>query len=131
MATLDETVDLDLDGDMQPHAPTVSGTMAVARRLRRRWTTRGGTHPWWPQFGTDLRQYLLSKTPAWRIAKDAEFEALKDEQVDAISMLVEILDSGRRIRMRGIVVCSAIRNFRFTMDITEAAGTLVALQEAA
>lgn len=131
MGTLAETVDLDLDTDMQPHAPIVTGTLAVARRLRRRLTTRRGTFPWWPQFGTDLRQYLLSKTPAWRIAKDAQFEIEKDEQVDACAVGLEITDSGRRIRLTVAVACSSVKNFRFTMDITQAAGSLVALQEAA
>lgn len=131
MGSLAQTVDLDLDADMQPHAPVVTGTLAVARRLRRRLTTRRGTFPWWPQFGTDLRQYLLSKTPAWRIAKDAEFELLKDEQVDAVAIGLELLDNGRRIRLVIAVACSSVKNFRFTMDITQAAGSLVALQEAA
>lgn len=128
MGKLDETRDLDLS---QPHAPTVSGVAAVAKRIRRRLTTRRGTHPWWKDFGTDLRQYLNSKTPAWRIAKDAEFEILKDEQITACAVAVEILDGGRRIRIVIAAVCSATKDFRFTMDITQAAGSLVALQAAA
>lgn len=131
MGNLNDTRDLDLDGDMQAHAPDVTGVLCVARRLRRRLTTKRGTWPWAPAFGTDLRQYLLSKAPAWRIAKDAEFELLKDEQVDAVGVGLELRDNGRTIRLVVAVLCSAVRNFRFTMDITEAAGSLVALQVAA
>lgn len=129
--TLEETRDLALDGDMQAHAPDVAGVLCVAQRLRRRLTTKRGTFPWAPTFGTDVRQYLLSKVPAWRIAKDVEFELLKDEQVVAVGVGLELHDNGRRIRLIVAVLCSAVRNFRFTMDITEAAGQLVALQVAA
>lgn len=131
MGNLAETRDLALDGDMRPHAPDSLGTRAVAERLRRRLTTKRGTMPWWPEYGTDIRQHLLSKVPTWRIAKDVEFELLKDEQVQALSVGVELRDNGRRIRLTISVVCSATKNFRFTMDITQAAGSLVALQEAA
>jgi hypothetical protein len=130
VGTLAETRDLALDGDMQPHAPDVTGVLAVAQRLRRRLTTRRGTFPWWPDFGTDIRQYLLSKAPAWRIAKDVEYELLKDEQVQAVFVGVELHDGGKRIRLFVTVVSSAVRDFRFTMDITKAAGSLVALQAA-
>lgn len=131
VGNLAETRDLALDGDMRPHAPDSLGTRAVAERLRRRLTTKRGTMPWWPEYGTDIRQHLLSKVPTWRIAKDVEFELLKDEQVQALSVGVELRDNGRRIRLTISVVCSATKNFRFTMDITQAAGSLVALQEAA
>ena len=113
---------------MQAHAPEVSGVRAVAQRLRHRLITRRGTFPWWPDYGNDVRQYLLSKAPAWRIAKDVELELLKDEQVDAVGVGVEFLDNRRRIRLVIAVACSAVKNFRFTMDITQAAGQLVALQ---
>jgi phage baseplate assembly protein W len=128
MGTLAETLDLALDGDMQAHAPEVSGVLAVAQRLRRRLTTRRGTKPWWPQYGTDLRQYLLSKVPPWRIVQDAKAEIAKDEQVDAVDAAVEVLDGGRRLRLVVAAASSAARNFQFTMDITQAAGTLVALR---
>ena len=131
VGTLAETRDLALDGDMRPHAPDSLGTRAVAERLRRRLTTKRGTMPWWPQFGTDIRQHLLSKVPTWRIAKDVEFELLKDEQVQALSVGVALLDNGRSLRLSVSVVCSATKDFRFTMDVTQAAGTLVALQESA
>ncbi len=129
MGTLAQTRDLALDGDMQPHAPDAVGTMAVAQRIRRRLTTRRGTHPWWRSYGTDLRQYLLSKVSPWRIAQDAKDEILKDEQVQECSVAVQLLDGARRIRLFITVVSSAVRSFRFTMDITQAAGSLVALQE--
>jgi hypothetical protein len=128
VGTLAETVDLALDGDMQAHAPNAVAEVAVAQRLKRWLTTRRGTMPWWPNRGTDLRQYLLSKTPTWRIMQDVEAELLKDEQVEAVATAVELLDSGRRLRLVVAVACSATRNFQFTMDITTAAGTLVALQ---
>ena len=131
MGTLAETRDLALDGDMRPHAPDVTGTLAVAQRLKRWLTTNRGTQPWWPNRGTNLRLYLLSKTPTYRIAKDAEFEILKDEQVSACAVGVEILDNGRRLRLTISVVSSSTKDFRFTMDVTQAAGTLVALQQAA
>lgn len=131
MGLLDVTRDLALEADMAPHAPEVVGTRAVAQRLRRRLVTRRGTWPWWPTFGTDLRQFLLSKVPAWRIAKAAEAELAQDEQVQGVVVQAEVLDGGRRIRLRIFVKSSEVRNFNFTMDITEAAATLLALQEAA
>jgi hypothetical protein len=116
---------------MQPHAPDVTGTRAIALRLKRRLTTFRGTHPWWRQFGTDLHQYRLSKMPAWRIAKDIDQELAKDEQVEAMAKGIEVLDGGRRLRIVIAVLVSPSRAFQFTMDITQAAGTLVALQEVA
>ena len=77
--------------------------------------------------GTDLRQYLLSHARPSDIAQAAKAECLKDEQVEDVTITVEVLDDGRQLKLT-LGVTDAAGPFTFTMDITQAATTLVGLE---
>jgi hypothetical protein len=126
---LDPTVDIAGIDDFDPHMPTVSGRMALLHRLGRRLTTPRGRFIYWPDFGTDLRQYLLSKTPPSRIAAATEAECVKDEQVESVDVTVSNIDYGTRTLTISCEVTDADGPFDFTLTISEAAATLVTLQE--
>jgi hypothetical protein len=130
LTQIEGTIDVFCIEDMLPDMPAVSGRTACAHRLARRLTTPRGRFPWWPKFGTDLRAYLLSKATPEAIASAAEFECLKDEQVDRVKVRAEVQDSGRRIHLV-IEVTDAAGPYVFTLTITTAAATLIQLQNAA
>lgn len=128
MADIDSTVDLHCVTDFLPHMPTVSGRTALAHRLARRLTTPRGRFPFWPDFGTDLRQYLLTKASPSQIAAAAEAECMKDEQTESVEVTVSQLDLVKRDLSIDISVTDAAGPFAFTLTITDAAATLVGLQ---
>jgi hypothetical protein len=126
--TLEETIDIDCVDDFKAHMPTVSGRVALMQRLARRLSTPRGKLPFWPNFGTDMSQFLLSKVPDARISNAARTECLKDEQVEDCTVVVEHPDS-TSLRLV-ITVLAGDGPFTFTMTISEAERTLVQLQQA-
>jgi len=130
LTKIEGTIDVFCVEDFLPDMPPVSGRTACAHRLARRLTTSRGRFPWWPNFGTDLRQYLLGKATPQAIASAAESECLKDEQVDSVRVRAEVQNSGRRIHL-AIEVTDAEGPYVFTLTITDAAATLIQLQNAA
>jgi|SRR5690606_27635108 len=119
--TLEDTRTVHCDEGFLPNMPTVTGARALAQRLKVRLTTRRGTVPWWPQFGTDLRGFLLSKAPPHRIVEATIAECEKDEQVRRVDCTAEILEDGRAVRLRlTIWLWEAGRVFRSTLTVTEA-----------
>lgn len=127
LTKIDATTDVACVEDFLPDMPTVSGRVALMHRLARRLQTQRGRFIWWPNFGTDLRVFLLSKTPPAAIASAADAECRKDEQVINVTTSVEVLDSGRALHLT-IQVTDATGPFAFTLTITQAAASLVALQ---
>lgn len=129
LTKIEGTVDIDCVDDLKPHMPSVSGRLALAQRLARRLTTPRGRLPFWPNFGTDLRQFLLSKTRSEQISAAAEDECVKDEQVESVTIQTEILRDGRELNLT-IFVTDAEGPFRFTLEIADAKANLLALQAA-
>lgn len=123
------TVGLSVVGDFKPDMPKVSGRLALLGRLSVRLQTPRGRFIWWPNFGTDIAQYLLSKQTPRAIAAAAQSECLKDEQVQQAVVTATVEDNGRRIRLAIVIVDSA-GPFSFTLDITQARLDLVSLQGA-
>lgn len=117
-------------GDFRPDMQRVSGETALVHRLCVRLQTPRGRFPWWPNFGTDIAQFLLSKATPQQIAAAAEAECKKDEQVKSVRAFAEISDGGRKIILR-IRVVTATGPFTLTLDITQARLSLVSLQTAA
>jgi hypothetical protein len=130
LSEIDATVDVFCVSDFKPDMPTVRGRIALMHRLARRLTTPRGRFKFWPKFGTDIRQYLLSKVPPRAVASAAESECLKDEQVDRATVAVESREGGRLLRLV-IAIEDANGPFTFTLDITQAAASLIELQNAA
>lgn len=123
------TTDIYCITDFRPEMPMVSGRVALLHRLARRLQTPRGRFPWWPNFGTDLRLYLLSKTPAGVVAAAIENECLKDEQVQDVSATCQFLDSTRKL-VAQVTVSDAEGPFVFTLEISTAAEMLIELQAA-
>jgi hypothetical protein len=128
--SLEETTDIYLVGDFRPEMPEVSGIFALGQRLLLRLTTPRGLFPWWPEDGLDVRQYTLSKEPEHRMAGAIDAECRKDEQVESTFVRVTTEDGGARRRVE-IQVFSPLGTFKMTLGITEAAATLLALEQAA
>lgn len=129
LTNIDGTVDIWNDGnDFLADMPPVSGRLALAQRLARRLTTPRGKLTFWPNFGTDLRVYLLSNITPDKIASAAQAECLKDEQVDSCSVTVNMVASAR-IAL-SIEVTDNDGPWTFTLTIDQAAATLIQLQTA-
>lgn len=129
MAVL-ETIDVHCVEDFLPHMPTVTGRLAHAQRLARRLVTPRGRFKFWPNFGTDMRQFINSKTPASAIARAAAAECLKDEQTESVTVEVLPLDGATGFTLQ-IEVTDAEGPFTFTMPISQAKILLIELQKAA
>lgn len=128
--TLAETTDIYLLDDMNLEVTEVSGVVALVQRLYRRLTTPTGMFPWWPNEGYDCRDALLSKTPLWKIKTAIESQCTRDEQcISAVATLVKSAD-GKTMNIT-VAIKTEEGDYAFTMQITEAASTLIALQKAA
>jgi hypothetical protein len=116
-------------GDFRRDMGTVSGRTALIHRLCVRLQTERGRFPWWKNFGTDIAQFLNSKTRPSAIASAAASECLKDEQVEECTAVAEVGDSGRSMRLT-LTVFDSDGPFKFTLEITQASLTLIELQAA-
>jgi hypothetical protein len=127
--SISETRDISCISGHRADMPIVTGHIALMHRLARALQTDRGRFPFpaWRNRGTNMRQFLLSKVPPWRIARAASAECELDEQVESAEARVDVLDGGRRIRTN-ITVTTAEGTFAFTMTMAEAAQTLVELQ---
>lgn len=129
LSKISATVGLWSLGDFKPDMPTVRGATALIHRLCVRLSTPRGRFPFWPDFGTDLAQFLLSKTTPQQIASDAQAECLKDEQVSQANVAVTVSDRGRKINL-SIRIVTSTGPWAFTLDVTDARLTLISSQAA-
>lgn len=127
LSLIENTTDVWCIDNFLPHMPEIRGRVALGHRLARRLTTPRGRVPWWPNDGTDLRQYMLSHASPSAIAQAAKAECLKDEQVEDVKVTVEVLDSGRAMNLL-LEVTDAAGPFTFTLNITDAAAKLIGLE---
>lgn len=127
---IDATVGLYSLGDFKPTMPTIRGTVALVHRLCLRLSTPRGRFKWWPNFGTNMAQYLLSKIPPTQIAAAAIAECKKDEQVKQATCTATLSDGGRRLQLELQIVASS-GPFTFSLSITQAKLELISLQQAA
>jgi phage baseplate assembly protein W len=128
--TLEETTAVHCVTDFALHMPKVSGETALMQSLARRLQTPRGRVPWWPNYGTDIRNMLLSKVSPYQIVSSAIRECSKDERVENVDATATITNGGRTLVL-GISVTTAAGPFDFTMTITEAAESLIELQKEA
>lgn len=128
--TLADTRDLSTVPDLSAHGKEVTGGEAVAERLYDRLTTDRGTYPWWRNYGTNVRLFLLAKTPLWRVEQAVKLECEKDAQV--LSALVEATYSqnGQQLDI-AVSFTTKTGTFTFTMTANEAAANYVSLSKAA
>lgn len=132
-------IDLYCADDMRLDMPTVSGRMNLGLALLRRLTTPNGRFSWldldgvtvrgWPEYGLDLRGFILSKTNADTIARAAEGECAKDERVHAVTATA-VYTAANAIALT-LEITDEDGPFVLTLSISDAAATLVSLQEAA
>lgn len=138
MAT-DLGTDISCVDDFSLQMESVTGRLCLAQALARRLVTPRGRFSWldsdgvtihgWPEYGLDLRAFLLSKATPQSIARAAEAECLKDERVQAVDVAV-VQDTSTTLAIT-IAVTDADGTFTFTLSIDEAKASLVSLQEAA
>jgi hypothetical protein len=125
-----DTIDVYCIDDFLAHMPTVKNRVALAHRLARRLTTPRARFRFWPNFGTDMRRYLLSKVPWSQISADAKQECEKDEQVESVEVTVSRVDlDARELDLKLLVNdYDPAGPFEFTMTIGEARTSLIGLQ---
>lgn len=126
LTDIENTIDVYCVDDFLPHMPEVRGRVALAQRIARRLITPRGTFPFWPNDGTDMRAFLLSKATTPQMAAAAKAECLKDEQVEDARVEAEFLTT-TSVRLM-IYLEDSLGPWSFTMTIDEAAAALVALQ---
>jgi hypothetical protein len=130
--TLAETKAIWCLGDFKKNMPTATGGTVLVHRVANRLVTPFGRVPWWPNYGFDVRAALLSNMAPSRVTARAIQECEKEENVRA-DCVIEIVTSDRFTRRWILTVTLFLESetFTFTMTISEAAQTLIALQKAA
>jgi hypothetical protein len=116
-------------GDFRPEMPLVSGRTALIHRLCVRLQTPRGRFSFWPNFGTDMAAFLLTKVRPTDIASAAESECLKDQQVEDVKATVELRDNGRSMLLT-LEIFDSEGPFTFTLSIDQAKLELIELQAA-
>jgi hypothetical protein len=118
MADIDSTIDVHGLGDFLPTMPAVAGREALVQRLVRRLTTPRGRFIFWPNFGWDVREALLSKAQPSVVATNVQLECEKDEQVE--SCVAEVTRDAAGNNFLKVTVTDADGPFEFTMTISQA-----------
>ncbi len=109
--------------------PLVSGRTALIHRLCVRLRTPRGRFSRWPNFGTNIAAFLLTKVPPTAIASAAESECLKDEQVQDVKATAEVQVGGRSLLLR-LEIFDSAGPFKLTLEISQAKLDLIELQAA-
>lgn len=128
--SLEETRDLHLVSDFLPEMPEVTGRTALVQRILRSLTTQAGVLPCWRNRGINVPAMVLSKRPLWQIRAAIESECGRDEQVGAGNARARIVQTGTGQRI-DVFIRDADGPFVFTMGVTEAAATLISIEDAA
>lgn len=105
-----------------------SEELAYVESLARRLGTPNGSIKYWPNYGTDLRQFLLDTPPDYVVANAAERECYKDERTQSARATIEWVESTILVTIR---VETDSAQFVFAMSVSEAEVKLVSLQKAA
>ena len=121
MAT--DTIDIWCDSDFLPEMPTVKNRTALVQALQRRLSTPRGQAQFWPSYGLNLQDYLMSKTSAPVVSSAVRGEILQDERVVQCRVGAEI--SPGLITLRCAVLDENGAEYDFTLSVTEAAVELV------
>lgn len=80
--------DISCTDDLSSNLEVVTGTAVILEALVRRLRTPRGGLFYDLEYGTDVRQYVNSSTPLFRVAQAVEAECLKDERVEAATATV-------------------------------------------
>jgi len=130
--TLEETKAIWCLGDFKKNMPWATGGTALLHRVANRLVTPFGRVPWWPNYGFDVRAALMSNMPPARVIARTIQECEKEENVTA-DCTIETVSSDRFTRRWKLTITLFLSSetFTFTMSISDAAKTLIALQKAA
>lgn len=108
--------DISCVDDVDPNLTPVSGRLALAQAVARRWITDPGDLFYAPDYGAGLRRYLSGATDnVGTLAARLEAEARKDERVEACKVDVTVV--GERIDIAGRLE-DAEGPFEFTFALT-------------
>jgi phage baseplate assembly protein W len=116
------TIDIYCTNDFLPTMPSVSGRTALKQRISRRLQTRRGVLALRPDFGLDVRDYLLSGATPVQIERDVTSEVEKDEQVRAARVTATV---GPEQLELVIGIEDEDGEFEFTLTIADAAASTV------
>lgn len=103
-----------------------SEELAYLESLVRRLGTPNGSISYWPNYGTDLRQFLLDTPPDYVVANAAERECYKDQRTQSAKAAIEWLESTLLVT---ISVETESAAFVFVMSVSTAEAKLVSLQK--
>jgi len=116
--------------DLDPTFSTISGPRVVVESVARRWITlNGGGLFYSPAYGFDTRLLLNSRMDASQypgIAMQLEAEALKDERVRAIAVVLSFNPTAQLLSIRGtITLATGTFAFVFQINTTTNAYSLI------
>lgn len=114
--------DISCVDDVDPNLTPVSGRLALAQAIARRWITDPGELFYAPDYGAGLRSYLNAAIDSpGAIAARLEAEARKDERVEACK--VDVTFAQERLEIVGRIN-DAQGPFTFTFQLTSATTVL-------
>ena len=116
--------------DLDPTFSTISGSRVVVESVARRWVTlNGGGLFYYTSYGFDTRLLLNSRMDASQypgIAMQLEAEALKDERVRAIAVVLSFNPTAQLLSIRGtITLATGVFSFVFQINTTTNAYSLI------
>lgn len=117
-------------GEMTPEGAEATGTLALCQRLERALNTDRDFFPYkhLRNRGYNVAANLLANTPLYAIRTGIEEECKQDEQVsDAAAVVTRNADGS--LSISGAVASPTLGNFTFTMNATDAAATLLTIEQ--
>ena len=116
--------------DLDPTFSTISGARVVVESVARRWVTLNGGGLFYDvSYGNDTRLLLNSRMDASQypgIAMQLEAEALKDERVRAIAVVLSFNPTAQLLSIRGtITLATGTFAFIFQVNTTTNAYSLI------
>ncbi len=95
---------------------------AYCESLGARLLQKNGSLRYWPRYGCNVRQYLLSDTPDYIIASDVEAQCYEDERTEVVQCVVTRTEGHLDLQINGE---TADGPFDFVMSVGDAATKLV------
>lgn len=127
----DYGLDISTFPDMDPSLTLQGGRTMLIQALLRRLSTRRGTLAFHPDYGSDLREYLMesvTQDTVQRARSDVIQECEEDERVESADASVT-WDAANEVLTIDIAVSDAVGPFDFVLSVNKLAVTLVQGEE--
>jgi phage baseplate assembly protein W len=109
--------DIDCLEDFKARMPLVEGRLCLAQAIARRLMTPSGRFPFWPDYGTDVRRFLLAKAQSTTIASAVQAECLKDERVVFADVTVVLVQTTLTLTIE-LTADDDAESFEFVFTVT-------------